>query len=183
MSSAHQQRIVAAAVSLEATTAAFLAFLERLPETTAIQPLPGRWTPAGHASHLALTNDVFLGVIRGGEGCTGPIAAFQGTSDFSDETWDMDAPPSPVVAPSILIPPSDISRSAAAAQLRESVAKLRPAIETLDSTIATLCVRLPWNVVSLYQMCEWAGGHTVRHLSQVNRDLQIAAMLGTPAAS
>ncbi len=182
MTAAHHQRVSAAATSLEATTAAFLTFLKHLPAAAAIEPLRGRWTPAGHAAHLALTNDVFLSVIQGGTGGTGPIAAFEGTSDFSDEQWSLDAPPSPVVAPSILIPPADIGRSAAAAQLRQSAAKLLPAIASLDPKLATLCVRLPWNVVSLYQMCEWAGGHTVRHLSQVNRDLQIAAMPGTRAA-
>lgn len=180
MASAHQRRLRSAASSLEAATAAFLAFLDRLPDAIVCEPLPGGWTPAGHASHLALTNDVFLGVIQGGAGCSGPIAPFEGTSDFSEVAWHMDAPPS-AIAPSILIPPLLISRERAAAHLAESAAKLRPAIDALDSDTATLCVRLPWAVVSLSQMSEWASGHTVRHLVQVNRELQIAAMRGMPA--
>ena len=40
MSPNHQTRAAAAATSLEATTAAFLAFLDCLPERAAIQPLP-----------------------------------------------------------------------------------------------------------------------------------------------
>ena len=179
MSSTHKDRVAAATTSLDAATAAFLAFLDRLPETVAVQSLPGRWTPAGHAAHVALTNDVFFGVLQGG----GPIAAFEGTSDFPDEKWSMDAPPGGVVAPGILIPPPEIGRAAAAAQLRESAERLRPAIAALDEKRAASCVRLPWNVVSLYQMSEWAGGHTLRHLAQVNRELQLATSRGFPAAS
>jgi hypothetical protein len=64
------------------------------------------------------------------------------------------------------------------ALLRESAVRLRPALATLDPTLALYCVRLPWAAVSVYQMCEWAAGHTVRHISQVNRELQIAVMNG-----
>ena len=152
--------------------------VDSLPDPAAVQPLRARWTPAGHASHIALTNDVFFGVLAGG----GPLAAFAGQSEFPDDKWSMDAPPSGVVAPGILIPSPGVGRAAASAQLRASAARLKPAIEALDETRAELCVKLPWNVVSLYQMCEWAGGHTLRHLSQVNRELQLAASRGLPAA-
>lgn len=178
MRSVHKDRVAAATTLLDAATAAFLAFLDRLPETVAVQALPERWTPAGHAAHVALTNDVFVGVLLGG----GPLAALEGTSDFTDEKWSMDAPPSGVIAPGILIPPPGIGRAAAAAQLRESAARLKPAIASLDEKRAALCVQLPWNVVSVYQMSEWASGHTLRHLAQVNRDLQLAASRGLLAA-
>lgn len=179
MSSNHHTRVAAATTSLEAMTAAFLSFLDHLPEITATCPLPGGWTPAQHASHLALTNDVFSGVIQGG----GPIAPSQGTPQFSDAQWHLDAPPTGVAAPSILIPPPGISRAEADAQLRASVARLKPAIAGLDPKLATLCVQLPWAVVSVYQMCEWGGGHAARHLTQVNRELQLAASGRAPVAS
>lgn len=174
MKSVHKDRVAAAMTLLDASTAAFLTFLDRLPETLAVQALPERWTPAGHAAHVALTNNVFVGVLQGG----GPLAAIEGTSDFPDEKWSMDAPPRGVVAPGILIPPSGIGRADAARQLRESVARLKPAIASLDEKRAAMCVRLPWNVVSLFQMSEWASGHTLRHVAQVNRDLQLAASRG-----
>jgi hypothetical protein len=173
----HAQRVTAAATALDASTSAFLAFLHGLPEPTAVQPLPGGWTPAGHAAHLALTNDVFFSVVHGGAGCTGPIAPYEGPSDYSDGTWNMDAPP-PAMAPPILIPPAGIGRADAVAQLRESVARLRPAIAALDPKLAVYCVRLPWAAVSVYQMCEWGAGHTVRHIAQVNRELQLGVMRG-----
>lgn len=177
MSLNHAQRVTAAATALDAATAAFLSFLNGLPESTSLQPLPGGWTPAGHAAHLALTNDVFCSVLKGGAGCTGPIAPFEGPSDYSDGTWSMDAPP-PAMAPPILIPPAGIGVAEASAQLRESVARLRPATAALDPTLARYCVRLPWAAVSVYQMCEWASGHTVRHIVQINRELQIGVMRG-----
>ena len=170
MGSAHRDRVTAAWNSLDAPQRR-RSWHSSTPcrRPVAVQSLPGRWTPAGHASHVALTNDVFFGVLEGG----GPIAAFAGQSEFPDDKWSMDAPPRGVVAPGILIPAPGIGRAAAAAQLRASAARLRPAIASLDEKRAALCVRLPWNVVSLYQMSEWAGGHTLRHLAQVNRDLQL----------
>lgn len=175
MSFNHMQRVTAAATAMDAATAAFLSFLQGLPESTRLQPLPGGWTPAGHAAHLALTNDVFFSVVNGGAGCTGPIAPYEGTSDYSDSTWNMDAPP-PAMAPPILIPPAGIGCADASAHLRQSASRLGPAIAALDPTLAKYCVRLPWASVSVYQMCEWAAGHTVRHIVQVNRELQSGVM-------
>lgn len=179
MSVNHQTRAAAAATSLGATTAAFLSFLDHLPDVTAIHPLPGGWSPAEHAAHLALTNDEFSGVLMGG----GPMSAFDGTSHFRDDQWTLGAPPTGVSAPPILIPPPGMGPAAAAAQLRASVARLKPAIAGLDPTVATLCVQLPWAVVSVYQMCEWGGGHTAHHLAQVNRELQLAATGRAPVVS
>lgn len=177
MQANHTQRIGNAAMAFDAATLAFLSFLDRLPDTIRMQPLTGGWTPAGHAAHLALTNDVFHSVVNGGAGCTGPIAPFEGTSDYSDETWSMDAPP-PAMAPPILIPPAAIECREAAGMLRESAARLRPALATLDPQLAVHCVRLPWATVSVYQMCEWAAGHTLRHIAQVNREMQLGVMRG-----
>lgn len=173
----HRRRTSGAARAFDAATAAFLSFLDGLPDAVTQRALPGGWTPSGHAAHLALTNDVFFSAAQGGPGCTGPITPFEGESDYSDATWTMDAPP-PVSAPPILIPPPDIGRREAVAQLRESLARLRPAIADLDPALARYCVRLPWATISVYQMCEWASGHTIRHLVQVNRELQIGVMRG-----
>ena len=122
---------------------------------------------------------MFTGVLLGG----GPIAACEGTPHFSDTQWHLDAPPTGVTAPSILIPPKGIQRAAAAAQLTASGVRLTPAIVAVDPALARLCVQLPWAVVSVYQMCEWGGGHTSRHLAQINRELQLAAMRPAPIAS
>jgi hypothetical protein len=177
MQANHALRVTNAATAFDAATNAFLSFLNGIPERASVQPLPGGWTPAGHAAHLALTNDVFHSVLKGGAGCTGPVAPFEGLSDYADDTWSMDAPP-PAMAPPILIPPAGIGCAEASALLRESAARLRPALATLDPTLGVYCVRLPWATVSVYQMCEWAAGHTVRHIAQINRELQLAVMRG-----
>jgi hypothetical protein len=41
----HQSRVEAAAASLESATAAFVAYLDALPDAVAIQPLPGAGGP------------------------------------------------------------------------------------------------------------------------------------------
>ncbi|MEX2273069.1 MAG: DinB family protein [Vicinamibacterales bacterium] len=171
----HSHRMTSAGIALDAGTAALLSFVDQLSEDACHRPLPGGWTPAGHVEHVALTNDVFLGVLKGGAGCSGPISPYQGTSDYSDSTWSMDAPP-PATAPPILIPSAGIDRVAASAHLRSSSARLCAAIRDLDTELALYCVRLPWAAVSVYQMCEWASGHTLRHITQINRELQIGVM-------
>lgn len=175
MNPRHSHRVTSAAFALDAATAALVSFIDQLSDSTCHQPLPGGWSPAGHAAHVALTNDVFLGVLKGGAGCSGPIAPYPGTSDYSDSTWSMDAPP-PAMAPPILIPAPGIDRGAATAHLRGSGARLSAAIQNLDPDLALYCVRLPWAAVSVYQMCEWASGHTLRHITQINRELQTGVM-------
>lgn len=171
MSLMHDARVRGAAVSLEAATDALLSFIDRLPEAATTEPLVGGWTPAGHVWHVALTNDVFSGVLRD----DGPITAAPGTSDFTDAQWSFAAPP-PAVAPGILIPPPDARPAAAAQRLRESVALLRPLIQALDPALANQTVQLPWARVSVYQMVEWGAGHTLRHLSQVGRELHLSGL-------
>jgi len=169
MSEIHDLRVRAAAMSLDAATAAFLSFLNQLPESISDQQPAGGWSPAGHAWHLALTNDVFSGALIG----DGPITPVAGTSDFTDAQWSFAAPPR-VAAPGILLPPAGATRADAAARLRDSATRLRPLIEALDASRATLTVQLPWNRVSVYQMTEWATGHTLRHLSQVGHELHLS---------
>ncbi len=171
MTAMHDLRIRAAVRSLEAATTALIGFADALPESLTTERLPGGWTPAGHVWHVALTNDVFSGVIKG----DGPLRAVSGTSDFTDAQWNFNVPPT-VAAPGILIPPADAQRVTAAKRLRESVARLRPLVESLAPDQGTLCVQLPWNTISLYQMTEWAAGHTLRHLSQVGRELHLSAL-------
>ena len=49
--------------------------------------------------------------------------------------------------------------------------KLHTADDGETPAQGALCVQLPWNKISVYQMSEWATGHTLRHLSQVGREL------------
>jgi len=173
MSAIHDARIHAASLALEAATRAMLGFLDAMPEQPATEPLVGGWTPAGHVYHVALTNDAFSGILRG----DGPIRAEPGLSDFSDTEWSFNSPPL-VPAPDFLLPPPGATRAAAAARLRESVTQLRPLIETLNPALATETVQLPWARISVYQVVDWAAGHTLRHLAQVGRERHLSVLRG-----
>ena len=41
---------------------------------------------------------------------------------------------------------------------------------------ARMAVRVPWATISLYQLVEWVSGHTIRHITQVNRERQLGVM-------
>lgn len=167
--SMHDARVRAAALSLEAATQAILGFVNTMPESRATDVLVGGWTPAGHVWHVALTNDVFTGILTG----RGPLTAGPGVSDFPDAEWNFNAP-ARAAAPDILLPPADARRDSAERRLRESATRLRPPIESLDPVLATQTVQLPWARVSVYQVVEWAAGHTLRHLSQVGREMHLS---------
>ena len=167
MESSALPRLAAAAQLLRASTDAFVGFLSALPEETAIAAPPDRWSPAAHGYHVAMTNQVFGGVLDG----SGPLEAFTGTSEFPDDRWSFSAPPV-IAAPSIIIPPAGVSKEAAVRFLIDRSDALIPAMHALEISRAEMCVRLPWGVISLVQMCEWAAGHTLRHLAQVGRELQ-----------
>lgn len=171
MSETLDRRVCGAVFLLDAATRGLLNFFDTLPAVVTTDPLVGGWTPAGHLWHLALTHDVFSGVLRG----DGPVRSELGTSDCTDDQWSFNAPPSGP-APAVLVPPSDIAAAAAQQRLQESVARLRPLIEELNVKTAIETVQLPWGRVSVCQTGEWAGGHTLRHLSQVGRELHRSAL-------
>jgi hypothetical protein len=171
MSQMLDSRVHAASSSLEAASQALLGFLASLPMEITTEPLVGGWTPAGHVWHVALTNDVFAGVLRG----DGPISPEAGRSDFTDAQWTFNSPP-PVAAPGILIPPAEAVAAEAAKRLRESVVRLRALIEGLDRARGVDTVQLPWGRITVYQMTEWAAGHTLRHLAQVGRELHRSSL-------
>lgn len=169
-------RLATAAHLLRASSDAFVTLLSGLPEEAITRGTRPPWSAAGHAFHVALTNEVFSGVIRG----TGPLKAFEGSSDFPDDRWSYATPPF-VEAPALLIPPAGVQPAAAIDRLRETSRTLAADIERLHDAEGRLCVQLPWGVVSLVQMSEWAAGHTLRHISHVGRDLQQAAAVAALA--
>lgn len=170
----HARRVTAAAEAADIATSAYLAFFDSMPESECVRPLPGGWTPAQHTGHLALTADVFRGAILGGPACCG-VEPYVGASDFPDDAWSMDTPP-PAVAPPIIVAPATITRREATDHLRTAIRQLSPVIRAMTPERGRMAVRLPWAVVSVYQMAEWASGHTIRHITQVNRERQQAIM-------
>jgi hypothetical protein len=164
------QRLQSAASSLQASTAAFSAFLAGLPAERAVLAPSGRWSPAAHVLHVAMTNEVFASMLAG----TGPLVLDDEPSDYADADWSFEAPPL-AVAPPLIVPDLDVTPVAATARLAESAAVLGSAMAHQAPAVLRRRVHLPWGRISLLQMCEWATGHTLRHMGQVGRELQLGA--------
>ena len=175
MSLNHAQRITAAATALDAATAAFLAFLNGLPENAPSSR--SRRLDAGRTRRPPCADE--RGVSQRREGwrrLQRPRRAIRRHVGFRRHDLEHGCAASSDGAAD----PDPAGRRGRGRKTRScaSPPRLRPAIATLDPALALYCVRLPWAAVSVYQMCEWASGHTVRHIVQVNRELQIAAMNG-----
>jgi hypothetical protein len=163
-------RLQSAASSLHASSSAFSAFLRGLAPERAVLPLPGGWSPAAHVLHVAMTNEAFAAVLAG----TVPLTVDDEPSYYGDTDWSFAAPP-PAVAPPLIMPDLAVTPEVAAARLAESAAALATAIGFQSPAGLRRRVHLPWGRISFLQMCEWATGHTLRHVSQVGRELQLAA--------
>src|SRR5437764_1207049 len=137
--SAAQARTAAAASTVLSAVAAFRSFLESLPPEIATAPLPGGWSPAGHAWHVGTTNGVFATSLRG----AGPLWPFDGASEFDENRWNFSAPPS-VAAPDFLMPPAGIGLADALTLMALSAEQLAPAIAAVPTEHMTKCVQLPW---------------------------------------
>jgi hypothetical protein len=148
-------------------TGIMIARLSSLSEEAARRrPSAATWSPAQHGCHVALTTDAFASILLR----KGPLEVRRGSSDYPDQSWSLDAPPVGVAAPSILIPPDDPGRDDAVERLRSAAQRMETVLteipmEDLDGFVVTL----PWGTVSLYQLCEWSGGHTRRHIAQMER--------------
>jgi len=103
---------------------------------------------------------------------TGVTLPFRGESDFGDHSWNLDAPTMGVEAPGLLQHPLRVTRYEAVERIRSSAKRLSPLLERLAPEDGSeMCVQVPWAIISLYQLAEWAGGHTLRHLGQMKRAL------------
>ena len=151
-----------------ATKEITLTLEQALEAATQYYPRNGGWSATQIGYHAGLTLDWFAGAF----GRTGATLPFRGESDFPDEYWNLDAPPMGVQVPAILQPPSRVSRQEAVECIRKSAERLHPFLRDLTAEDgAEMCVTVPWATISLYQLAEWAGGHTLRHLGQMRRAL------------
>ena len=165
----HTERIDLAVRRLAGSTNELVVLVEGLAAATAVTPLPGGWTPAQHVWHVALVDDVFGAVLNREHDV---LESFPGASDYADAAWHLDAPPKPFPAPPFMIAPSTATPADAVSRIVAASDRLAAAARRLDpARAAGECVRLPWGVVSLYQMTEWGAGHTLRHIAQVRREM------------
>jgi DinB family protein len=165
--SSDETRIAGAIACLREQTSDLITVLHSMPEMVAIRPAhDGVWSAAQIGHHVALTNEAFSTVLLR----HGPLPVIRASSDYPDDQWTVDAPPMGVSAPAILVPPADVERDSAMDRIRAAAHRMESAMTSLSADdLADWAVALPWGTVSLYQLCEWGGGHTRRHVAQIRR--------------
>jgi hypothetical protein len=164
--SPHETRITGAIAELRAQTEDLIAVLGTLPDNAAVKPRDDSvWSAAQIGLHVALTNEAFSTVLLR----QGPLPVVRVPSDYPDDRWSLDAPPS-VAAPSFLVPRSGVRGDEAVERVRASAHAMESAMQRVTADdMVDWAVALPWGTVSLYQLCEWSGGHTRRHVAQIRR--------------
>ena len=171
MSTSDSTRIQASATAFKTAADAFVAELERLTDdSAAVQPKDGGWTPAQIGMHLALSNELFAGVLTGAVPMAQPAAA-----GFVEDAQVFARVPNKVTTFPSLEPPAGVTRGEALERLRLANRQLLAAIESLAVARAKgQCVQLPFGLVSLHQFAEFTGAHMIRHTAQLQRALAAA---------
>ena len=168
MATVHEQRISAAIALLEQHTADLIGLLRSLSDVAATaRPAEDRWSPAENGWHVALTIGAFADILGG----NGPLPIAPGVTQFPEETWSLETPPA-VAAPAFLVPPRDATAAQASELIEQAAPRLARAFGILTQEQAQgHVVNLPWGTVSVYQLCDWGGGHTRRHVNQIRQAL------------
>ncbi|HEV3484858.1 MAG TPA: DinB family protein [Vicinamibacterales bacterium] len=171
MSAAHSTRIQTSATAFKTAAESFVSALERLSDESATtQPKDGGWTPAQIGMHLALSNELFAGILTGAVPMAQPAAA-----DFSEDAQVFSRVPNKITTFPTLVPPAGVQRAEAIERLRRANQQVLSAIQSLPEDRAVgHCVQLPFGTISLYQFADFTGAHMVRHTAQLQRALASA---------
>ena len=169
MAAPHDVRIGNAINGLEEATASLVKTLEGLTDAAAqTSPQGGGWTPAQVGLHVAMTNELFAGVLTGAVPMSKPAPA-----GFVEDPNVFSNAPSKIKTPDPLEPPSaGVTRTDAIRRLRTAQTTTVSALKTLAPDRASGNVmQLPIGAITLYQAAEFLGPHTSRHIAQVQRCL------------
>ena len=163
----HDDRIRNAVSTLEQSTARIVGLLEALNDDAAQRaPQGGGWSPAQVGLHVAMTNELFAGVLAGDVPMAQPAP-----SGFAEDVNAFAALPAKLKTPGPLEPPSiGVSRAAALDRLRAAQSTATGAIRRLDPQHSTShVVKLSFGAITLMQAAEFLGPHTERHIAQIQR--------------
>ena len=166
MSVAHASRIQASASAFKTAAATFDEKLNRLSDVAATTaPKAGGWTPAQIGMHLALSNELFAGIL------TGAVVMAQAVPDgFTEDSAVFSKVPTKITTFPSLEPPDGVTRAEAVERLRRANEQVVAAIEGLsDQRGGGHCVQLPFGTISLYQFADFTGAHMIRHTAQLER--------------
>lgn len=169
MATTHESRINNAINSLDAATASIVKVLEGLSGDAArTAPQGGGWSPAQVGLHVAMTNELFAGILTGAVPMSKPAPA-----GFAEDPDVFSKAPSKIKTPDPLEPPSaGVTSANAVARLRSAQTTTLSALKTLAPDRASgYVIELPLGVITLYQAAEFLGPHTSRHIAQIQRCL------------
>jgi hypothetical protein len=96
------------------------------------------------------------------------------TPEGFSESWSNISIPDRVQTFPQLVPPTDATVADALHQLERAAGRVSAGVRGLSEERATMCVNLPFGTLSLYQLAEFIGRHSDRHLAQLQQ-------LGIPA--
>jgi hypothetical protein len=166
MAAAHETRIQSAVNKFEEANARMVALLEALSDELARQaPAAGSWSPAQIGFHVAITTELFAGVLSGAV----PMSK-EAPSGFSENPEIFAGLPSRIKTLAPLEPPSAAARAEAIEKLRSSERALITAIKSLPpERAASQVMDLPFGTINMYQAAEFTGAHAARHLDQIRR--------------
>lgn len=162
--SIHAERIQSLADELDAAHDRLVGALQAIgPEAGIQNPPDGGWNAARIGVHVAITNEWAVAVLRGD--APGAQAAPEGFS----ENWASIVIPGRVQTFPQLVPPEDATVAAALHRLELTAAHVSAAVRGLTEQRASMCLTLPFGTLSLYQLAEFIGLHSDRHLGQIQR--------------
>lgn len=166
MPAEHNDRIRNAVSSFEEANTRLVRMLEGLNDEAAKKaPKDGGWSAAQVGYHVAMTNELFAGILAGTVALSQPAPA-----GFAENAGVFSAVPAKIETAPPLQPPAGTTRQDAVAKLRSAQTVIVGAIRALTADRATgHIMQLPFGPVSLYQAAEFLGPHTTRHIAQVER--------------
>lgn len=162
--SSHDERIESIASDVAAANTRLVSALQAIPPEAAEQnPPDGGWNAARIGVHVAITNEWVCAVLRG------DAPAAQPAPEGFNENWASIAVPDRVQTFPQLVPPEDATLADALHRLELADEQVSTTVRGLSEERGCMCVTLPFGTLSLYQLAEFIGLHSGRHLAQLQR--------------
>ena len=169
MANSHEARIHNAVNAFEEANASMVRLLEALNDEAARRaPSDGGWNPAQVGYHVAITNELFVGILSGAVPMAKPAPA-----GFVENPNVFAGIPSKVNTFPTLEPPAVVSRDEALSKLKSAEAQIVGAMNALSAESASgRVMEFPFGSITMYQAAEFAGAHITRHIAQIQRCTQ-----------
>jgi hypothetical protein len=166
MANPHEKRIHNAVNAFEEANASMVRLLEALNDEAAKRaPSGGGWNAAQVGYHVAISNELFAGILAGAVPMAKPAPP-----GFNENPNVFSNVPSKVSTFPALEPPAAVSRDEALSKLRSAQAQIVGAIKALSPDSASgRVMELPFGAITMYQAAEFAGAHIHRHIAQIQR--------------